>query len=347
MYFRCIALTSIVALLLSMTVCRPAAAAEPKLSLYSLTEENDGIFSGQDRHYTQGLMFSRMVVPAAGSSGFWDELSRRFASVTRVLGAGSATAGTSYRWPIIGQSLFTPADLDSTEPQPDDRPFAAWLYVGAGLQRRTVSGRVDQFQLLAGVVGPWALGEVVQEKFHKVFDYKHARGWDNQLHNEPGLVASYQTRWTVPVFDPSWIDIDLQPQVGLSVGNVLTYGEIGLTLRFGQGSRVLGSPRTITPGLSGSGWFDPGRIDGAFDWMMFVGIQTRAVWRNLFLQGNSFRHSASVDKRDFVTDEEFGVSLLFRPGVRVDVIYVKRSHEFVGQHGDDRFGSITVSVPLQ
>lgn len=330
-------------LLLLTAGCRIAFGAGASRSLYSLTEENDGVISSQDHHYTQGVMFTRTVSPVAG--GFWEKLDHGFSRVACFLGAErKATSG--YSWPIVGQSIFTPSNLEATRALSGKRPYAGWLYLGMGLQRRTNRGRIDRFQLLVGVVGPWAQGQWVQEKFHHVFGYKHADGWDNQLHNEPGLIATYQTSWRLPLLRRNWLEVDLQPEAGIAVGNVLTYGDTGLALRFGQGLRSISAPKTITPGLSGTGWYRPGRIHGVLGWMLMGGVQTRAVWRNLFLQGNTFQDSPGVEKRDFVTDVDVGLSLVFRVGLRVDFVYVRRSREYVTQDSADRFGSITLSMML-
>ena len=330
-------------LLSGPTHAAPAASATMQSPIYSLTEENDGIFSYQDRHYTQGLMFTRSATPLTG--GFWDGLAGNFGQLTGWLGAGPAVE-RRYQWPIAGQSEFTPTNIKTFTPDPHDRPYAGWLYVGAGLMQRSDSGRIDHLQLLLGVVGPAALAKQVQDGFHAFAGYGQANGYSHQIGNEPGLVVRYQTIWDRPLVSLGPVQTDALPEVGITAGNVLTYGEVGFTLRAGQSLAAGGTPRTITPGLSGSGWFDPDKINGAFGWMIYVGIQTRAVWRNLFLEGNSYKSSLSVEKRNFVTDANAGISLLFHFGLRVDISYIKRSREFSGQVNDDRIGSVTLSTPF-
>lgn len=327
------------------------AAATPSVvppPIYALTEEDDGIFTHQDRHYTQGLLLSRTTTPQA--RGFWDQLAdHSIDPLAHWLGAGPANERRD-QW-LVGQSIFTPTDTKTPTPDPHDRPYAGWLYTGAGLMQRSASGRIDHLQLLVGVVGPAALAQQTQDTFHALAGFGKAEGYGHQLRDEPGLILSYQTIWDRPVFSLPWFGArplqgDVLPELGVTLGNVLTYGEAGLTLRLGQSLAAGGTPRTITPGLSGSGWFDPARINGAFSWMIYGGIQTRAVWRNLFLEGNSYLSSPGVRKRNFVTDEDVGMSFLFRFGLRVDITYIKRSREFVGQINDDRVGSITLSTPF-
>lgn len=317
-----------------------AATQEP---LYSFTEEDDGIFTQQDRHYTQGFLFTRTTRATPG--GFWEHLGEHFGRFAAALGAGPV-ASSRYTWPLVGQSLFTPTNKDAYTPDPSDRPYAGWLYVGAELTRRDTGGRTDSVQLLLGDVGPWAMGRQVQNIFHSLAGYGKANGWNYQLHNEPALLLRYAISWdkALPQLGP--ISADIIPGVGLTAGNVLTYGAANLTLRIGQKLAAGAPPRTITPGLSGSGWFDPAKLDGAFGWFIYGGIQERAVWRNIFLQGNSWQNSPSVPMKHFVTDESLGIAFMFPFGLRIDISYIKRSKEFFGQDGDDRFGSVTLSAPF-
>jgi Uncharacterized protein conserved in bacteria len=331
---------ALLAALLGLPLLAQAASAP----LWSLTEENDGIGSVQDRHYTQGLRVARRFAPA--TQGFWSDLAAdALDPVARALGAGPQKR-LRIEWPIVGQSLFTPQNKESPTPDPQDRPYAGWLYVGAAALRQDAHDRTDRLQVLLGVVGPWALGQIAQNGFHAAFGYGKAYGWNDQLRNEPGLIASYQSIWDLHLLHTNLLEADLLPEAGITAGNVLTYGEVGAWARIGQGLAAGGTPETITPGLSGTGGLDLSALPDAVDWMIFGGIQTRAVWRNLFLEGNSYRSGPGVEKRNFVTDESVGISLLFRLGLRIDFTYTRRGREFSGQNYDDRFGSVTISAPL-
>jgi hypothetical protein len=76
---------------------------------------------------------------------------------------------------------------------------------------------------------------------------------------------------------------------------------------------------------------------------LFAGAEGRAVVRNIFLDGNSFRNSRSVDKRPFVGDLQFGGVLLWN-NVRLSYTQVLRTREFETQGKKDNFGSLAVSV---
>jgi hypothetical protein len=72
------------------------------------------------------------------------------------------------------------------------------------------------------------------------------------------------------------------------------------------------------------------------------GVDARGVARNIFLDGNTFRSSASVDRKPFVWDAQFGAAAtwgLHRLGFSV----VRRSAEFTTQVKSDKFGQLTYS----
>jgi hypothetical protein len=76
-----------------------------------------------------------------------------------------------------------------------------------------------------------------------------------------------------------------------------------------------------------------------FSWSVFAGLEGRAVGRNIFLDGNTFRDSPSVDKKYFVGDANIGVALTYG---RTQLTYTLnwRSEEFQGQDKPDIFGAI-------
>ena len=63
--------------------------------------------------------------------------------------------------------------------------------------------------------------------------------------------------------------------------------------------------------------------------------------RNIFLDGNTFRSSPSVDKEPLVADLQAGVSVFSRSGLRLDVSVVHRTQEFEHQGGADNFGIVS------
>src|SRR5262249_2102051 len=104
----------------------------------------------------------------------------------------------------FGQSIFTPEDLTLRIPDPRDRPYAGWLYLGSTLTRETGT-TLDRFDAQLGVVGPAAGGETAQNTVHdlikNLFPAGQARGWSFQIKNEPGLVLAGEREWRATLSD--------------------------------------------------------------------------------------------------------------------------------------------------
>jgi hypothetical protein len=77
--------------------------------------------------------------------------------------------------------------------------------------------------------------------------------------------------------------------------------------------------------------------------MLFAGGEARAVARNLFLDGNSFQNSLSVNRKPAVGEVQFGLEIGW-DRYRLAVTQVFRSKSFEGQDSPDAFGSVTLSV---
>ncbi len=312
-----------------------AAEEEPQQKgSFNFQFEND-VFNPDpsDRHYTNGMLFSYQT----GENRVWNWLdgwARRhyFPDPDVRLHASLA----------VGHNLYTPEDISTTELVTDDRPYAGWLHVDLGLV-----GQVDDvlrtMQLSFGMVGPAAKGEEFQKWIHKVIDSPEPMGWDNQLNNEPTMMLLFEQKWR-NVFSPGFfrglgLDVDLSPHGSVALGNVFTYGGVGGTVRLGQGlERDFGPPR-IQPAPPGSGFCTP---RGGFAWYLFGGLDGRFMLHNIFLDGNTFTDSHSVDKNYLVGDLVVGAAISGL-GMHLGFSYVVRSPEFEGQTRPDRFGSFTLS----
>ena len=123
---------------------------------------------------------------------------------------------------------------------------------------------------LAG--GPAAGGEFVQNNFHSLIGVASAKGWANQLHNEPTLGLSFERRWrtgrSTLIEDPK-LEVDFIPRMGAALGNVATYASVGATGRIGKNLRDDFGPTRARPALPGSEAFIG---DGSFGWYLFAGL---------------------------------------------------------------------------
>jgi len=143
------------------------------------------------------------------------------------------------------------------------------------------------------MVGPASLGEDTQKFVHKVFNRPHPNGWDNKLANEPGLVIAFERKW---LFHPglSGIGYDVITHFGGTVGNVHTYLNSGLEIRLGWNMARNFGVSLIRP--TGSTRLS---VDNVFSCYIFGAVNGRAVLHDIFLDGNTFTDSHSVEKKNF------------------------------------------------
>ncbi len=312
----------------------------------SLTVENDVFFGGTDRHFTSGIRFD--WVPKNKHKVFG-----LVPLMERVLGAPSSPRsgqGKSRMYFSLGQNILTPDDITDPEIIPGDRPFAGWLYLSTGVVAKQAT-YTERLELTLGIIGPASLAGDFQRTWHDWFDFRTPRGWRNQLKNEPGLIVYYERQWRLGLGKAGKLSAELLPHMGASLGNVLTYASTGVSLRYGQNMPDDSGPPRIRPGLPGGAGFN--LTEGAeYGWYIFASAEGRAVARNIFLDGSTFRKSHSVPKKHFVGDLNVGFAMVLRDGsgflppMRISYTYMWRSREFHGQDGIDRLGSLSLTFRL-
>ncbi|MEJ0063911.1 MAG: lipid A deacylase LpxR family protein [Alphaproteobacteria bacterium] len=241
----------------------------------------------------------------------------------------------------VGQSMYTPEDLNNPNPSPDDRPYAGWLYGSFGIVSDN-GRRLDNLVLTLGVVGPWSYAEQTQKFVHKnITGSRDPKGWDSQLHNEPGAILTYQRKWrSLYQFSPFGTGMDVTPNATVNLGNINTSGAAGMTFRLGYDLPADYGPPLIRPSLPGSDFFIPTKTFGGY---LFAGFQAHAVARDIFLDGNTFRDSPHVDKNVFVGDLQAGFALTYG-NARLSYTHVVMTPEFHGQTGLSQYGSLNVAM---
>lgn len=298
---------------------------------YGISVEND-LFGNQDRHYTSGLRLSTLRAEERLPAFFRRNLKR----IPFFLEHGKKRLGLQ-----LGQSIFTPDEITQENPPEDERPYAGWLYTTIEVSSDTGT-RLDQFQLTLGVVGPLSLAEQSQKSVHDLFNGVEPKGWDTQLKNEPGLILSYQRKWKAKpeLLKLAGLGVDFSPHLGGSLGNIYTNLAAGGVFRVGLDLPQDYGPPLISPSMAGTNFFVP---TDTFGWYLFAGVEGRAVVRNIFLDGNTFRSSHSVDKNWLVGELMGGVVITVKH-YRLAYTHVLRTKEFSGQVGNDSYGAVTVTA---
>jgi len=124
-----------------------------------------------------------------------------------------------------------------------------------------------------------------------------------------------------------------------NLGNVDTDASVGATVRLGYDLPADYGPPRIRPTIPGSDFFVPSENLGGY---LFAGVQGQAVARNIFLDGNTFESSPSVDKKWDVGSLQAGATLI-DGNVRLSYTQVFMTKEFDTQRNPEIFGSLTLS----
>lgn len=307
-------------------------------------DEND-MFGGTDQHYTNAFKLSLLtkdlreyahsevvadyfpwLIPLIEEAPFVNDPER------------THNIGFSF-----GNDMYTPVDTKAKGLIEDDRPYAGWTYASLALHAKNAT-RLDTFEASLGMVGPSAHSKFVQDTWHDLINKFHSEGWDNQIHDEPGVLLTWQ-RSLRTVYDlphKGW-SADFVPHLGAALGNVYTYANLGGQVRLGYHLPSDFGVSLIRPGAAVPAPVedaDP-RLHDGWGVNVFAGTDGRAVGRNVFLDGNTWRSSHSVDKKVFVADVYGGLSVTWGRWTAT-YTHVWRSEEFNGQKDPQIFGSMSL-----
>jgi len=317
-------------LIISLLIGHSTALASE--GVLNLLVEND-VFTNADRHYTSGIMLNYVSNIDEGPRRL-QRLGVRFPGIEDDDKMHVAVS--------LGHEIYTPTNIVDPQLLEDDRPYAGHLYIAAGFTTENPE-EIETWRLSLGLVGPGARAEIIQNNLHREIGSDEALGWDHQLKNEFVLSVAYEKKWLRLARSKTFnnkLEVDLLPYVSASVGTPLSYAGLGGMIRIGRGLDHDYGPPRVRPSLPVSQYYE--RLNGV-SWYIFAGIDVRFIAHNLFLDGNNFDSSHSVDKENFVGDLQAGVVWNNRK-FRVAYSWIYRTREFKKQDENDIFGSLSMSV---
>jgi hypothetical protein len=235
--------------------------------------------------------------------------------------------------------MYTPTDMSLRTLIKEDRPYAGVLYLSLGVYGRA-SNHQDFSELTVGLVGPGAGGEESQKFIHRTLGNSSPRGWQHQLKNEPVFAWIYERKWKTlrKGMTGGW-GFELIPHWSGGLGNLPTYTGGGAQARWG-----LRLPDDFGAQLTRPGGFQtPGiREKGPISFYLNAGVDGKVVLRNIFLDGNTYRESHSVEKIPLTGDLFVGF------GVRAEnwqlrFQYVFWTKRFKSKSGSQLFGIVDFS----
>lgn len=197
----------------------------------------------------------------------------------------------------LSHDIYTPEDIQSEDLIIDDIPYAGWLYLTLGSLKQT-ENEISVTTVDIGIVGPSAQAELAQTEIHALVGSQNPNGWAHQLRDELGVRIEHEKYFRSPFAINSYISGELLKFYGGTIGNVHTGLKAGGAIRVGRNipnDLMIGVNRLQNKKISVFG---------------FLKVQGEYVLQNIFLDGNTFKDSHSVDKNSFIAEISAGITIM-------------------------------------
>ena len=293
--------------------------------------END-LFSTTDSQYSSGEKLGLLYHVENPTNPLYNLFALNF---------GEYDAYVSFA--LVNQ-IYTPVDLTDPNLIVDDRPYAGWTYVEYGIHKSSKEN-LRSLYLHVGMVGPASKSEQIQKGIHEITGSNPPMGWDNQLENELGVNLKYVHKWRFVPKTIAGIESSLIPFVEGDLGNISTKLMVGAGGSFGWNiPKDFGVTTLDTGGEVGVPVLDECKYMRKKDWSFSFNLAAygSAIAHDIFLDGNTFRDSHSVDKKNFVAYLGFGFTARYKSFV-LDFTQTKSTPKFKEEDKIHTVGTVILS----
>jgi hypothetical protein len=301
-----------------------------QLKQFNIYFEND-LFSRTDGQYSSGEKFSFLYYIDQTDLFVYD------------LFLYDDPADNYINFAIVNQ-IFTPYDIAKRELIVDDRPYAGWTFFETGFHKST-HNTLQSLYIQVGMVGPTSQAEDIQRFIHELTGSELPQGWDNQLKDELGINLRYVHNWRAS-YTLGGADFVVIPYTEVDLGNISIQALGGLTARFGWNLPDDFGMSTIATG-SETGIMTYGNVDNRYklpwSFTFNFNISGAAIARDIFLDGNTFVDSHSIDKNYAVGSVGGGFRARYKR-VALDYYYQKHTKHYDNEKTEHGYGSVIVSI---
>ncbi|MCW8995352.1 MAG: lipid A deacylase LpxR family protein [Psychromonas sp.] len=309
------------------------SAAEDDVDFFRFTFEND-FFAHDDGLYSNGLIaaWGYDDVAALDKQILPDWLAY-LAQNSYLTGQPNKNYAITYTLAHLMQTAISIRVADLIE---EDAPYVGMLGWKAQLAAYDQS-TIDRLSLMFGMVGPIAGAEYVQSTAHVATGSTEAKGWDNQIDNEAVFQLQAERSWRV--YENSLYDteFDLITAVNGGIGNFRS--DLGTAVGLRWGVELQNSFATASA-------FPSQKFNRAHyspnGWYFFANASASYVANDIFMDGNTFSDSHSVDLIHLQCGTSFGVMAnIYNWNVVYTLLHL--SDQYEGQNERSRFGSISIT----
>lgn len=304
----------------SQVPARVASSVSLRLDNDFLALRGDG--PPPDHDYTHGTRIVYAWPSAPEWAGSWLRAAPRCAGRTAPDDACMLSAVA------LTQQIFTPRH-NAPVPTPGDRPTAAWLYGTLQFQRLGQVG-LHSLALHAGVTGPPALGEQVQNSIHRLLNNHLEEGWTRQLPTRLAATVDYGGTRVLSESKSAAPSRFLEAHVRAIIGTVRRATGAGVGAYWGFGPVLDASadaPLVRRPGRA----------------YVAMGYDLSFVLHDVFVEGSGATPGAAL--RPWI-GEAFAAAG-WRPGkFAVEYRYVLRGRAYRSEPGRHAYGSLGASILL-
>jgi len=256
-----------------------------ELESFNYSMENDAVVD-TDFGYTHGAKIALMYYRGNTTNSYLNIPFTSYESTNNFISIAYAN------------QMYNPSDINETALIEDDRPYAGYSYIEVGLHQST-KNNLDSLTVELGVIGPSSGMESLQNSIHDKIDANHANGWDNQLKDEYIFQLNYMHKWRQVYDDIANLNSVLVPYLGAELGNKSTKISAGALYRIGLNIPSDYGVNSMNEGsFSSVPTHSKSIVNSSSKWSIYLNLSGGAnlVLRDIFLDGNTFKDSHSVDK---------------------------------------------------
>lgn len=297
-----------------------------KVNLYI---END-LPSGTDDGYSSGVNFSLLY-----------QIHDENYFLYSLLGNNNEATDSYISFGLTNQ-IFTPTNIEESNLILNDRPYASWSYFETSIHKAS-KDELRSLSLQVGMVGPSSCGEQFQLTLHRMMSFDKIKGWDNQLENELGINLKYVQKWRYELDTYKGLESVIIPFASAELGNIAINAQGGFTSRigwnlskdFGISSLELGADPSILT-------YSQKRNSNIWGFSFNFTAAGSAIARDIFLDGNTFSVSHSVEKENFVGHFGYGFSARYKD-ISLDFMETVSTKQFELEKNSHKVSSLVIS----